>query len=296
MRRLLPVTDQTSGRGPLGGTGGARVPTGASAPDDLSAQTQTQTQAPAADPAPDREWSLDELADAYAYPADRDVWLRANMVSTLDGAAQHDGRSQPISSAADMRVFGTLRGLADVVVVGAETVRQEGYRPARAREAFAARRAADGQAPAPAIAVVSAGLDLDFSSPLFTEPLVPTLLVTGAGAPADRVAAARAAGAEIVIAGDGAAVDPARAVRALAERGLRRLLTEGGPRLLGQFVAARVLDELCLTVSPMLTAGDAQRIAGGPALTVPERFALRSLLEEDGFLFARYHQGRHSAE
>ncbi|MYY07569.1 pyrimidine reductase family protein [Streptomyces sp. SID4919] len=294
MRRLLPVTDQTSGRGPLVGTGGARVPTGASVPDDPSAQAQAQ--APAAAPAPDREWSLDELADAYAYPADRDVWLRANMVSTLDGAAQHDGRSQPISSAADMRVFGTLRGLADVVVVGAETVRQEGYRPARAREAFAARRAADGQAPAPAVAVVSAGLDLDFSSPLFTEPLVPTLLVTGAGAPADRVAAARAAGVEIVIAGDGAAVDPARAVRALAERGLRRLLTEGGPRLLGQFVAARVLDELCLTVSPMLTAGAAQRIAGGPALTVPERFALGSLLEEDGFLFARYHQGRHSAE
>lgn len=292
MRRLLPVTDETSGRGPAGGAGGAAVPTGAAAPDGPSEPMP----APTAAPAPGREWSLDELADAYAYPADHEVWLRANMVSTLDGAAQHDGRSQPISSAADMRVFGTLRGLADAVVVGAETVRQEGYRPARAREAFAARRAADGQAPAPAIAVVSAGLDLDFSSPLFTEPVVPTLLVTGAGAPADRVAAARAAGAQVVISGDGAAVDPARAVRALAERGLRRLLTEGGPRLLGQFVAARVLDELCLTVSPMLTAGDAQRIAGGLALTVPERFALRSLLEEDGFLFARYHRGRHSAE
>ncbi len=260
----------------------------------------------------DREWSLDELADAYAYPrvgeeavrggaaadphapgpaarpAPPRVWLRANMVSSLDGAAQHDGRSQPISSAADMRIFGTLRGLADVIVVGAETVRQEGYRPARARDAFAERRAAAGQAPAPAIAVVSASLDLDFSLPLFTEPKTPTLVLTGAAAPRDRLRAARDAGVETVIAGDGPGADPARVVSALAERSLVRLLTEGGPRLLGQFIAAGVLDELCLTVSPMLTAGDAQRIAGGPSLAVPERFALASVLEEAGFLFTRY--------
>lgn len=149
------------------------------------------------------EWSLDALADAYAYPDTDGSWLRANMVSTLDGAAQHDGRSQPISCASDMRIFGTLRGLADVVVAGAETVRLEGYRPARAREAFAARRAAAGQGPAPAVAVVSGSLDLDFSLPLFVSPLVPTLLLTGAGAPPDRIAAARRAGAEVVIAGRG---------------------------------------------------------------------------------------------
>lgn len=123
------------------------------------------------------------------------------MVSTLDGAAQHDGRSQPISSATDMRVFGTLRGIADAVVVGAETVRQEGYRPARAREAFAERRAAAGQAAAPAIAIVTASLDLDFTLPLFAEPLVPTLVVTGAAAPAERIAAAEKAGAVVVTAG-----------------------------------------------------------------------------------------------
>ncbi|GGM11910.1 hypothetical protein GCM10010129_64770 [Streptomyces fumigatiscleroticus] len=243
--------------------------------------------------AADREWSLAELAAAYAYPEPAPggpprPWLRANMVSTLDGAAQHEGRSQPISSAADMRIFGTLRALADVVVVGAETVRQEGYRPARARAEFAALREAAGQAPAPVIAVVTASLELDFSLPLFTSPLAPTLILTGAAAPRDRVAAAEKAGARVVIAGDGAGVDPARAVGALAGLGHTRLLTEGGPRLLGQMVAAGVLDELCLTVSPMLTAGGAQRIAGGPAVTVPRRFALVSLLEEEGFLFSRY--------
>ncbi|MGW2590962.1 pyrimidine reductase family protein [Streptomyces sp. NPDC001515] len=249
---------------------------------------------PVTDPtaAEDRgEWSLDDLADAYAYPGGDGPWLRANMVSTLDGAAQHDGRSQPISCDSDMRIFGTLRGLADLVIVGAQTVRLEGYRPARAREAFAARREAAGQTPAPAIAVVSGSLDLDFSLPLFVSPSAATLVLTGAGAPPDRIAAARKAGAEVVIAGEGSRVDPARAVAELAELGHRRLLTEGGPRLLGQFVAAGVLDELCLTLAPMLTAGDAQRIAGGPSVAVPERFVLTSLLEEAGFLFSRYRRG-----
>ncbi|MHC5908602.1 dihydrofolate reductase family protein, partial [Streptomyces sp. S6] len=157
MRRLFPVTDQTA----------------------------TTTAG---------EWGLGELADAYAYPPG--VWLRANMVSTLDGAGQHDGRSHPISGTADMRIFGVLRALADVVVVGAQTVRQEQYGPARAREEFAARRAAAGQGPAPAVAVVSASLDLDFSAPLFTSPLVPTLVLTGAGADPVRVARAREAGVE----------------------------------------------------------------------------------------------------
>ena len=249
-----------------------------------------QTAGPGSD-GTDREWSLAELAAAYAYPEQDGrpgAWLRANMVSTLDGAAQHDGRSQPISSAADMRVFGTLRALADVVVAGAETVRQEGYRPARSRAEFAELRRAAGQSPAPAIAVVSASLELDFSLPLFTSPVVPTLILTGAAAAPDRITAAERAGARVVIAGDGVGVDPARAVEALAGLGHTRLLTEGGPRLLGQFVASGVLDELCLTLSPMLTAGGAQRIAGGPAVTFPERFALDSLLEEDGFLFSRY--------
>ena len=139
--------------------------------------------------------TLEALAEVYAYPAggpDGRPWLRANMVSSLDGAAWHEGRSKPLSSEADMRIFGVLRGLADAVIVGAETVRKEGYRPARARDAFAERRAALGQSPAPAIAVVSAGLDLDFSLPLFTEPSTPTLLLTGAKADPERMRAARA--------------------------------------------------------------------------------------------------------
>ncbi|MEV7324074.1 pyrimidine reductase family protein [Streptomyces sp. NPDC093970] len=273
MRRLFPVTEET----PAPVCGGSTEGEAPGGPAGAGGEGRGG-----------REWSLAELALAYGYPAGREVWLRANMVSTLDGAAQHDGRSQPISSAADMRVFGVLRALADVVVVGAETVRQEGYRPARARAEFAAARSAAGQGAAPAVAVVTASLDLDFSLPLFSSPLVPTLVLTGAGAAPGRVAAAERAGARVVVAGDGAGVDPARAVDALAGLGHTRLLTEGGPRLLGQFIAAGVLDELCLTMSPTLTAGGAQRISGGPGVTVPTRFELVSLLEEAGFLFGRY--------
>lgn len=244
----------------------------------------------------DREWTLDEISEAYGYPPlePGQAWLRANMVSSLDGAAHHEGRSQPLSCAADMRIFGVLRGLADVIVVGAQTVRQEGYRGARPREAFAARRAAAGQPPAAAIAVVTASLDLDLSAPLFTEPVTPTLLLTGSAAPEDRVEAARKAGAEVLTAGEGATVDLARIPALLAERGLTRLLTEGGPHLLGQFAAADVLDELCLTVAPRLTSGDAPRITDGPGVVVPAEFTLDSLIEDGGFLFTRYRRTRQS--
>ncbi|MFJ8332647.1 pyrimidine reductase family protein [Streptomyces sp. NPDC094437] len=263
MRRLVPVTDETVVDARGGTTGG------------------------------DGAWGPAELAAAYAYPESaagvRPVpWLRANMVSSLDGAAEHDGRSAPLSGPADQRVFHTLRALADAVVIGAETVRHEGYGPARAGTGFEAARAAAGQGVAPAIAVVSAGLDLDFTLPLFAEPLVPTLVVTGAGAPAEGVAAAEKAGVKVVFAGDGASVDPGRVVAVLGGLGFTRLLAEGGPRLLGQMVASDVLDEMCVTFSPTLAAGDAQRIAWGPAVPDPLRFALVSLMEEDGFLFGRY--------
>nr|WSX76256.1 pyrimidine reductase family protein [Streptomyces sp. NBC_00899] len=250
-----------------------------------------------ADPDADLDADLDTpggLAAAYAYPAAREKhrpYLRANMVGSLDGASHADGRSAPLSSPADMRIFGTLRALADAVVVGAETVRREGYRPAKARKDFAAQRAAAGQSPAPAIAVVSRHLDLDFDAPLFREPVTPTVVLTCSAAPESRRAAAQAAGARLVLAG-GDGVDPARAVAELVALGHTRLLHEGGPRLLAQFAAAGVLDELCLTVAPLLVGGDAPRVMNGlPVPEGPARFVPLSVLEEDGYLFTRYVRG-----
>lgn len=228
-----------------------------------------------------------DLAEAYAYPTGARSWVRANMVATADGAATAAGKSEGISGEADKRIFGVLRALADVVLVGAGTVRTEQYRPTRVREQYQAARAAAGQAPTAAIAVVSRSMDLDWSMPLFASPAVPTIVLTVSDAPQGQVDAAASAGAEVIAAGTGE-VDLALAVERLAERGLGRVLCEGGPHLLAQLAGARKLDELCLSIAPQLRGGDSMRILAGPDLTGGLPLILHSLLTEDGFLFARY--------
>jgi riboflavin biosynthesis pyrimidine reductase len=238
-------------------------------------------------PRPARDAAEPDLAAVYAYPGHTRRWVRANMVSSADGGAQSDGRSGGLSGPADKKVFRALRALADVVLVGATTVRTEGYKQAAApSEQYAEHRAAAGQPPAPAIAVVSASLDLDFDSPLFTQATVPTITVTVEDAPADKRARAQAAG-ELIVAGTGR-VDLARAVDLLAEQGRGRILCEGGPTLLAAVARAQRLDELCLALSPLLVAGDALRITNGPELDPPLALSLHTLLVEDGFLFTRH--------
>jgi len=223
------------------------------------------------------------LAEAHAYPEPR--WLRANMVASADGAGYLDGRTEGLSSPADMRLYGVLRVLADVVLVGAGTARIERYKPARRRPALAALRA--GRPPAPPIALVSRKLDLDFATPLFTEAPedARTIVITCAGAPDDRRAAA-AKVADVIVAGD-LVVDLTEAVSALRARDLGRVLCEGGPHLLGEIAAAGLLDELCLTVSPMLAGpGPARVTAGAPFPARP--MTLAHVMEDGGFLFCRY--------
>jgi riboflavin biosynthesis pyrimidine reductase len=226
-----------------------------------------------------------DLATAYAYP-ETGPWLRANMVSSADGAATQGGLTEGLGGPADRRLLSTLRALADVVIVGGATVRAEGYGPVRPREWWGDLRA--GRAPAPPLAIVSRGLDFDFDAPVFTEALTPTIVITSESAPADRVRSCEKR-AEVIVAG-GDRADAASALDALAERGLTRQLTEGGPRLLAEFAAAGRLDELCLTMSPQLTAGDAARVLNGPAMA-PMPLRLGHVLEDDGFVFLRYLRG-----
>ncbi|MBB2911773.1 riboflavin biosynthesis pyrimidine reductase [Streptosporangium becharense] len=223
-----------------------------------------------------------DLARLYAYPAGPCV--RINMVASADGGSWLDGLSGGLSGRGDRKVFGVLRGLADVVLAGAATVRAEGYGPARPRESWRALRA--GRPAAPPVAVVTRGLDLDLTGPLFTEtaPEARTIVVTCEAAPPERRAEA-ARHAEVVLAG-GDRVDPALAVKELAERGLTRVLCEGGPKINAQLAAAGLVDELCLTVSPLLIGGDAARVLDGPSSHTPLRLA--HVLEEEGFLFLRY--------
>jgi riboflavin biosynthesis pyrimidine reductase len=227
-----------------------------------------------------------DLGAAYAYPpnlVDR-CWLRANMVSSVDGAATVDGKSRELSGARDQQVFGVLRGLSDAVIVGAGTARIEGYRAIRSKDEYADARAARGQRPAPVLVIVSARLELDPSSQLFHGGAEQTIVVTRASSPADR-RALLAEVADIIVAGDDR-VDLSAATDALVSRGLRRLLCEGGPTLLASIAAAGQLDELCLTISPCLVGAESRRILCGTS--VDDKLRLEHLLEEDDTLFTRY--------
>jgi len=226
-----------------------------------------------------------DLAALYAYPSG--PWLRGNMVASADGAGSLGGVSAGLSSDADRQVFALLRALADVIVVGSGTVKDEHYGPARRSKLWSHLRA--GRPATPPIAVVSGRLDLDPASRLFTEapPDARTIVITTVKASAD-LRAGLAQHADVITAGE-AAVDATAAVRALADRGYQRLLTEGGPHLLAQFAAAGLLDELCLTIGPLLAGPGAGRIlSGDPFPAGPLPLALAHVLEDDGFLMCRY--------
>jgi riboflavin biosynthesis pyrimidine reductase len=236
-------------------------------------------------PDPADELTDDDLLAAYAPPAGTARHVRANFVQSADGAGSLDGLSGGLSSAADKRVFGLLRDLADVILVGAGTVRAEGYGYPAYDEHRRARRRRLGLAELPTFAVVSRSLDLDPTSSLFTAAPVRTLVITAGAAPADRRAALEPV-ADVVVAGD-EQVDLAAALDELAGRGLRRVLCEGGPTLLGTLAAAGLLDELCLTVAPLLAGPGAGRITAGPGHpALPMRVG--QLLTEGGALFCRY--------
>lgn len=212
--------------------------------------------------------------------------LRMNFVSSTDGAVTEQGRSRGLSTDADRMLFAAQRDLADVVLVGAGTARLEGYGPDRPTPARRHLRRAAGRAETPVIAVVSASLDLDPTSDLFGAPDARTLVLTHDQAPAERRAELDRV-VEVLSVGS-TSIDPNRAVAALADRGLRRVLCEGGPHLFGSLLAGGVVDEMCLTVSPLLTGPGAGRIVAGPDLPTPARLRLDGVLEEDGALFLRY--------
>lgn len=175
----------------------------------------------------------------YAYPDVDRPWIRANFVTTIDGAA-HDseGVTGSLGGTADEQVFAMLRDMADVIVVGAETARTEKYGPAETP-----------------IVVVSHSLNLP---PRLVQPGI--IVATTADAPARRVHRIRAAGVEVLTFGVGALAWP-DLLDELAKRGWLKVLCEGGPTLFGELIEADLIDELCLTVAPVLAAGDAPRIA-----------------------------------
>lgn len=255
---------------------------------DTSAGTQFTVLAPAA--AVDDE----RLADFYRYPDGLDrCWVRANMIASVDGGATADGKSGALGGAGDRALFTLMREAADVVIVGASTVRVEDYSGVHLSASARQARHQRGQAEIPPVAVLTRTGHLDRDAKLFTQTEVPPLIVTSAAAAADT--RGRLGGAAEVIEASGAdpaAVDPPTALALLAERGLRRVLTEGGPGILGMFTAAGLLDELCLTVAPVLVGGAAPRIVSGPGHTPTTLTRSHVLTDADGYLYSRYVRAR----
>jgi riboflavin-specific deaminase-like protein len=227
----------------------------------------------------------DGLFEAYR-PAGDGPWLRANFVASLDGAAWSQGLSGMLSTPADRRVFGVLRARADAILVGAGTLREEPYSAALVRPTLHERRRRAGHAEHPVLAVVSAGLELDPASPVFAQAHVRPVVLTVATAPAARRAALERV-ADVVSCGE-STVDMPEVLAQLHHRGLAVVLCEGGPKLFGALVAADLVDELCLTLSPLLAGAGAGRIVAGPPIPVPRTMRLTQLLEAGGTLLTRY--------
>jgi riboflavin biosynthesis pyrimidine reductase len=249
---------------------------------------------PAAGPLPA---AVAELARLYgngaaAGPAEASArrWLRANMVASVDGAATVDGRSGGLSGAADRTVFTVLRSVADVVLVGASTARTEHYGPIQPDEIWTALRPAG--AALPPIAVVTGTLNLSSCSRLLTLPPGPsqTIVITTSTAPADRKA--ELAGRARIIEAGTHRVDMRVAIRELTSLGHASILTEGGPTLLAELAGAGLLDELCLTTSPLLAGGQASRIVSsltsGGTGSGAHGLSLAHVLADAGFLLCRY--------
>ncbi len=225
-------------------------------------------------------------ADVRPAPADR-PWVLVNMVASVDGATAVEGRSGALGGPADRAAFTAIRAVADVILVAAGTVRAEGYGPPRTPPALQEARRARGQAGKPRIAVVTRRVDLDFAGELFADPASRGIVLVPEDAPPDRVAAASAV-ADGLAAGRGG-VDLTTCLRRLRADGVAVVLAEGGPGLLGQLAVAGLVDEICLTLSPALVAGESDRIVHGADL--PDGLAplaLDRVLEQDGVLLLRY--------
>lgn len=234
-----------------------------------------------------------ELLALFADVPAAGVHVRANMVTTLDGAATGANHvSGSINGPADFRVFRVLRALADVVLIGAGTARGERYTALDVPEELREARAALGLPETLELAVVTASGELPLE--LLDSERPPIVLTTGTnpslGALRERIGADHVVVADSGIPG---AVDPRAVVAALADRGLVRVLAEGGPTLLAQLLDADLLDELCLTWSPQLVGGPAGRITHLPTWFEPPRaLTPLHLLHADGVLLGRWRVAR----
>ncbi len=228
---------------------------------------------------------LAELIGHYALD-DRTVpHLRLNFVSSLDGAATLDGRSGGLGNEQDQRVMNALRTFSDVVLVGAGTVRAEGYGGLDLGPDAVQWRVENGLPAEPVFAIVSGHLDLDPESGPFVDPPVRPLIFTHDGAPAHRRRALSRV-ADVITCGTDT-VDLHQMRAELNARALPQVLCEGGPSLLGSMLEADVVDELCLSLGATMVGGESRRIAVSDHETV-RQMRLVGVLRAGDMLLLRY--------
>jgi riboflavin biosynthesis pyrimidine reductase len=227
--------------------------------------------------------------DARPAPADR-PWVMVNMVTTLDGATAVEGVSGDLGGPGDRAVFAALRTLPDVIMVASATANAETYGPPVVDPLGTQWRADHGLAPLPRIAVVTGSLSIEPALRLFTEstPPGPLVITGGAGDPDRRATLADVA--TIVEAGQ-ERVDLEAALGRLHADGSRLVLVEGGPSLNGQLLDLDLVDEVCLTLSPVAAGGESPRLFGRAGAGL-RGFALDRVLEDGGALFLRYVRAR----
>jgi riboflavin biosynthesis pyrimidine reductase len=232
------------------------------------------------DPRPPHDW-LSELRPHERAGDDR-PFVYLNMVSSADGRGAIAGRTQALGSESDTLLLAELRTLADAVLIGSGTLRAEGYGRLVGNPDRVARRAAAGRPATPPAVLLSRSLDLPWDAGLFAAPDQPVLVYTEV----DAEPPATAAPLEVVRLAEGT---PATALGDLRARGVRALLCEGGPTLNGALLAAGLVDELFLTLSPLLAGNaDAPRIVEGPDLPEPLALSLEWVLHHDDELYLRY--------
>lgn len=223
----------------------------------------------------------EQVAEAYLPP--RRDWLRVNMVTSLDGAATVAGRSRGLQVPADLEVFAALRSLADVVLVGAGTVRAEGYGGVRLSAEKQAARRSRGLAGLPALAVLTGSGSIRPQDPVVAQATSPVLVLTSAEG------AHPVPGAEVIACrGSAAELDLDDAVAALRRRGYRHILCEGGPQVFASLLERHLVDELCLTISPLLAGSAPHRLTAGTGWPVPVPLRPVQVAEGDGALLVRY--------
>lgn len=226
-----------------------------------------------------RDWP-DDLVDLYPR-LDLPV-LRANFIASADGAASVGGLSGGLHGPGDKEIFDTLRMVCDALVVGSGTVMAENYDALRLTPPARAWRLAHGLPEFPLMVIVSRSLKLNLDQLVFADAPIPPIVVTSKSAPTADVEKR----AEVIAVGDDE-IDLAAMVAALHERGATQLLSEGGPNLFNSMIAADLITELCLTVSPLMVGGGPGRITAGPPGPSRE-MSLRHALSLQDMLFLRY--------